>query len=51
MKKKANNLDELTTEFKQHLTKLRLTEIQRHTEEKKSMVSKQIKKLLGDNGE
>ncbi len=51
MKRAENNLDELMTEFKQHLKKLRLAEIQKHKEAKESMVSKQIKKLVGDNCE
>ena len=40
--------EEMMREFKQHLKKIRLDEKEKHTQEKEAMVSKQIKKLLGD---
>ena len=51
MKNDGDNLDDLMTEFKKHLKELRLAEIQKQKEAKESMVSKQIQKLLGDDGE
>ena len=40
--------EEIMNEFKQFLKKTRLDEKAKTTEEKESMVMKQIKKLLGD---
>ena len=43
--------EDIMKEFKQFLKKTRLDEKAKNTEEKESMVMKQIKKLLGDTNE
>ena len=43
--------EEMKKEFKQYLKKIRLDEIEKNKEAKASMVSKQIKKLVGDTNE
>ena len=40
--------EEMMKEFKQHLKKMRLDEKEKNTQEKESMIRKQIKKLLDD---
>ena len=40
--------EEMMREFKQHLKKMRLDEKEKNTQEKESMIRKQIKKLLDD---
>jgi len=40
--------EDIMKEFKQFLKKTRLAEKAKYTQEKEAMVSKQIKKLLGD---
>jgi len=47
----SEKLEEMLREFKQFIKKNRLAEKEKHMEEKESMMTKQIKKLLGDSDE